>query len=262
MKDFKLLYQESVNQIMVPEFSLTDLNDSEKTNRIIRKRRMASLLSALIFILTVTLFAGGTAYAMTLQRDIFQKERGYKIDDSYPDDAEDGLVYRYSDTGENNDVQFELPEIIADMGTDELIVYDVDSANLYMPFKIIEADVKDVELSKIYIYTPENTGRKSYESLLEYRNDSSEVNIAYRFFINPNWAFETDFGDNYIATTEFVNEYNIKFTIIEGYFEPMDKVLFEASAAFDNMLITINTQNISYDELVTILNSMDLNSYR
>lgn len=262
MKDFKQIYQESVNQIVVPEFDLTNLNDSEKKKEIIRKRQAASIMSMLILGLAVLVLAGGTAYAMTFQRLIFQTDKGYKIDDSSPEDKDDGLAIRYSDSESDIGIQYEIPEILVEDGGQQTIVYDIDSANMYMPFKIVEATIEDIELSKIYIYTPENTGTNSYESILEYNNEESLVNITYRFFIKNHWAFETDFGDNFVSTSNFVNMYNIEFTIIEGYYEPMDKTLFEASVAFDNMLVTVSAENISYEQLKTILDSMDLNSYR
>ena len=261
MKDFSMIYQDAVNQIIVPEFRMKDINNTKKIYKIIRKRQIAAFLSAAIVILLVSILAGGTAYAMLLQRDIFRTERGYKIDDSNPDDAEDGTIIRYT-IGEDIDAQYELPEKIADSVTDELIVYDVSTANLYMPFEIIEADVNGMDLKEIYIHTPEITNINSYESVLEYSNAVSHMNVTYRFFVRQNWAYETDFGDNYVDTMEYINAYNTKFTIIEGYYEPMNKVIYEASAAFKNMLITIDTESVDYDELIAILDSLDLNAYR
>jgi hypothetical protein len=223
--------------------------------------------------LLLSLFTGGTVYAMKMYKAIHMTERGYKIDNSIRnEDIEKNVIIDYEvdeslqeieKTTDENIIEQELNnDEISDFNKEGNVVYDVSSANDIMPFSIITADVESMNLDKIFVYTPETWGEKCYISIMCYSSDCSKMEITYRYFVNDNWGYETDFGDNYVSTKTITNDYGIHFTIIEGYYSPDNKTIYEAVASFDKLVVIINAENLKEDELIKIINTMDLTDYK
>lgn len=276
MRDFRKSYQISIDRIIIPEFDISDIRDEKKIKNIIKKRHILTVISSIIILLITAIFAGTTVYAIRMQRSIFHTSSGYKIDYSKnEEDISKELIIEF-DVNLDKDIT-DLPnqeiyeqkiteqkigsenEKSNGTGSEHQIVYSIESAQELVPFDIPEPDLTYMTLNKIYIYTPDTGGGNSYITILCYNNCS--IKITYRYFLSDTWSYETDFGSNYVATKDFTNEYGIQFTIIEGYSEPYDTNLFEGAAAFNNILVIVEAENISEEQLKKIINSMDLSLF-
>jgi hypothetical protein len=273
MRDFSDTYRNIIDIIDTPELNIENIKNFEKTKKIVRKRQASVGISVFVFILLLSLFAGGTVYAMKMYKAVHMTERGYKIDNSINDeDVEKNVIIEYEvdeslqkieKTTDANIIEQELDnDEKSDFNKEGNVVYDVSSANDIMPFSIITADVESMNLDKIFVYTPETWIEKCYISIMCYSNDYSKMEITYRYFVNDNWGYETDFGDNYVSTKTITNDYGIQFTVVEGYYSPDNKTIYEAVASFDKLVVIINAENLKEDELIKIINTMDLTDYK
>jgi hypothetical protein len=273
MRDFSDTYRNIIDIIDTPELNIENIKNFEKEKRIVRKRQASVVRAVFVFILLLSLFTGGTVYAMKMYKTIHMTERGYKIDNSISnEDIEKNVIIDYEvdeslqeieKTTDENIIEQELDnDEKSDSNKEGNVVYDVSSANDIMPFSIITADVESMNLDKIFVYTPETWVEKCYISIMCYSSDYSKMEITYRYFVNDNWGYETDFGDNYVSTKTITNDYGIQFTVVEGYYSPDNKTIYEAVASFDKLVVIIDAENLKEDELIKIINTMDLTDYK
>lgn len=273
MRDFSDTYRNIIDIIDTPELKIENIKNNKKIKKIVRKRQARVGISIFVFILFLSLFTGGTVYAMKRYKAAHMTEQGYKIDNSKSnEDIEKNVIIDYKVEGTSQKIEKTTNENVieqeldidekSDFNKEGNVVYDIRSANDIMPFSIITADVESMNLDKIYVYTPETWIERCYISIMCYSSDCSKMEITYRYFVNENWGYETDFCDNYISTKTITNDYGIQFTVVEGYYSPDNKTIYEAVASFDKIVIIINAENLKEDELIKIINTMDLTDYK
>lgn len=272
MQDFRNQYKTMIESIDFPQYEGVDFFNRKKTKVIIKNRRLQAVFSIFLLALVILSVSGTTVYAISNQRKVFIKEKGYKIDDSISDeDIGKELIIEYISDDEQAEIYIsdniyeynigEQDEIPLTSDFHAHMVNQIDEAEKIVSFEIIEPNVDDLQLREIYVYTPETWIENCNIVILNYGYASENITVTYRQF-GDSWSYETDFRENFVENEKYVNEFGIEFTIIKGFIEDRNSTIYEATAAFENMLVILNCENISEEQLKIIINSMNLNKYK
>lgn len=285
MNDIGMIYKKSIDNIIVPPYSMESMQQGERHRKFRRNLLLFQVCSFAIILIVTALISSGTAYAAHLiQRHIQITQSGSKIDSadnlglSEIRSIQDSSVSDYGSVVHQYEIQDLEPLQEREKGgllPQELMIQDLpqeldeisegaentwlftewEDAQKIVPFEIIYPNLSSTNYNTILYQDIDSRKLICAEQEEENRTFTYEI----LNFSSVNWAFSIDYNGTTENYRDYINVYGYEFTLYDVELE--DDKFTHVSIAFPQYLIQMDFGGYLPLEIEAILDELDYSNY-